>query len=530
MTGDRPADDPALAKRRLHELLRRSDHVLGTTRAPIEAPEGTPGPSSLARLLELAQTMNRMRERDELLAYIRDRMSELFDAENSVVILVGRDGALRVLDGTRDGRREISETLVRRVIAKRRPILVRDASQDPELQTKESVLELGLVSVLCAPLIVEGEVIGVIEFDHRNQPKRFSNEDLVLLELFANQAATALDNVLLSERRSEAEHKMREAQAALLASERLRALGQMAAGVAHDFNNLLASVLGLSELLLRHPHTTDDLKPTVERLHACALDGAGTVARIQEFAGGGAAEGEPGAIAAHAVLDDVAGALSHRFDAEGWTLRIEHGDCPPILGRFADLRDVMQNLVLNAMDAMPGGGVVTLRSLSRDGRPVLEVEDTGAGIDPAVRERIFEPFFTTKNGRGHGLGLAICWSIVNRMGGVIDARSAPERGTVFVLELTPAPTGTATSPPSAAPDPDASARRGRLLLVEDDPTVREVLGCMLRMLEHDVTEAQDGPEALALIEQQAFDVVITDHGMPGMNGVELAAAAHEIRA
>ncbi|MDF1702514.1 MAG: GAF domain-containing protein, partial [Planctomycetota bacterium] len=170
----------AYDRRRLHDLLTRSGRLLGAAEAPVQDVAGMPDHSSLERLLELGRRMNRIHDRNELLAYIRDRLSELFDAENSVVILVGRDGSLRVMDSRRDGGREISETLVRRVIDERRPTLVRDATQDPELQTKESVLELGLVSILGAPLIVEGEVIGVIEFDQRTQPQRFSEADLTL--------------------------------------------------------------------------------------------------------------------------------------------------------------------------------------------------------------------------------------------------------------------------------------------------------------------------------------------------------------
>jgi len=516
----------AYDRRRLHDLLTRSGRLLGAAEAPVQDVAGMPDHSSLERLLELGRRMNRIHDRNELLAYIRDRLSELFDAENSVVILVGRDGSLRVMDSRRDGGREISETLVRRVIDERRPTLVRDATQDPELQTKESVLELGLVSILGAPLIVEGEVIGVIEFDHRNQPKRFSEADLTLLGLFANQAATALDNVLLAEQRAEAEQKMREAQAQLVSTERLRALGQMAAGVSHDFNNLLASLLGLTELLLHHPETTEGLRPTVDRLHACALDGAGTVARIQEFAGGGAADGEPEGIGLEGLVRDVGEAVAHRFQDGSHRLHQTCADVPLVVGRYADLRDVVQNLVLNALEAMPAGGDVTMRTLVRDGRAVIEVEDTGEGIDPAVRERIFEPFFTTKGGRGHGLGLAICWSIINRMGGTIDIRPGAECGTVFVLDLPAAPDGVTDTRKTNADKADAPARgAARILLVDDEPTVRDVVASLLGVFGHEVTEAGGGAEALGLLDDGAFDILITDHGMPHMSGIELAEKA-----
>jgi signal transduction histidine kinase len=509
--------------RELRDLLERSR--VRTTRRRVRARRRVPTPrlSRLERLLDLSRRMNGIRRQDELLAYIRERLHEFFEAENSQVVLLGEDGTPRSLDAEAGADPEISRAVLRRVLAGRKPLLVRDARRDPELARRSSVRGMHLTSLLCAPLVVDGEVLGVVHFDHRDDAVPFGDEDLALLGLFANQAATALQNVLLAEQREEALARMRDAQGRLATGERLRVLGQMAAGVAHDFNNLLTSILGLTELVRLRGDVPEDVSALLERLRGCAVDGAATVRRLQGFVGTPARRAEPEAV----YLDDVAREVADRnagsfADAQaGHVLSLDLHGPDPVLGRPSELREVVTNFLVNALDAMDEPGRVTLRTLERDGRSVLEVEDTGPGVPPEVRERIFEPFFSTKGGRGRGLGLAICWGLVNRMGGAIDVRSAPERGSVFALVFPPAP----DARPAARPDTKRRAPAGgatRVMVVDDDPLVREVLVGMLQALGHRTLEAESGPAALARLPRSRCGVVLTDYGMPGMDGLQLA--------
>jgi signal transduction histidine kinase len=480
--------------------------------------------------------MNRMQSRDELLAYIRDRLREFFDAEQSQILLISDDGVAHPLGGGAEGEEEgrraaarvpVSRTVLRRVLQHRKPVLVRDARRDPELRRQSSVRALGLGSVLCAPLVVDDRVLGVVHFAHRDGDQPFAEEDLALLSLFAQQAAAALHNVLLAEEREHVLAQLREARGRLATGERLRALGQAAAGVAHDFNNLLAAILGLTELLRTRTDVPEDVRTLLERLRSCASDGASTVRRLRDFSGAPGETRKPEAVDLDAVAREVGDMCSGRARAADGTTRhvvaVECGAVRPVLGHAAELREVVMNLVVNAFDAMPGGGKVTLRSLERDGRCLLEVEDEGPGVPPELRQRIFEPFFSTKGGSGRGLGLSICWGIVNRMGGTIDVRSGPCRGSVFSLAFAPV----AAEKPKAkrrAAKSKKDKRHGpcRVLVVDDDPLVREAFVGMLQTLGHATVEAAGAAEALERLQDSRCQVVLTDRSMPGMGGIQLA--------
>lgn len=521
-----PDDRDALAR-----LLARAEGAPGVNHEALQPGGLRPAAPALQRLLALTQRMNQIDSRSELFAYIRDRLSELFEAENSQFILVGRDGSLQRYDADADADAEgeeaaaFSETLVKRVVAERRPVLVDDTEKDPELRDRSSVTRLGLVSALAAPLVVGERVIGVMLFDHRRRPNSFAQRDLVLLHLFANQAATALRNVLLAEQRQEAMERMQEAQARLVSSETLRALGQMAAGVAHDFNNMLSSILGLSDLLLLSESLPATLRPDLETLKTCALDGAATVQRLQEFAGGSTGSQPPEVLQPDRLVREVAAMLSHRFvpreDGIEHRLALDIQPAESIRALATEVRDVLSNLVLNALDAMPRGGPVTLRTMMRGERVVLEVEDEGEGIPPSLRERIFEPFFTTRP-HGHGLGLSICFGIVRRMGGAIDARTRDGGGTIFSIELDPW-RGETDAPDVATPAEEAAPDKACVLLVDDDPMVLHVLGRILETGGHEVVSAASGADALDVLRGgQRVDVLVTDFGMPEMDGMRLA--------
>jgi CheY-like chemotaxis protein len=319
--------------------------------------------------------------------------------------------------------------------------------------------------------------------------------------------------------------------AELLNSEKLRAIGEMASGVAHDFNNLLASILGQVELL--HP---DQLPPAtreaVATIRQSALDGGRIVRNLQGLARPrveiptSADLNESVRAAVEMARPRWAGAALRGQRAIDVTLDLASADGNSRVGIDpAELREVLLNLLFNAVDAMPDGGSVVI--IARPGlqpRTVdLLVRDTGHGMSEAVRARIFEPFFSTKGPRGSGLGLAVAYSIITRRGGSIDVDSAPEQGTTFTLTL---PYGSPRRAEPGQPTAGKSIRGARILVADDEPGLAAIVSQLLERSGATVTVAHGGVAALPALQapNRAFDVVVTDLDMPEVDGWTLALA------
>ncbi len=317
----------------------------------------------------------------------------------------------------------------------------------------------------------------------------------------------------------------REMEAQMHQSEKLTALGQMAGGIAHDFNNLLQAILGYAQLMGKNPSNVDVVRRGLDVIEKAATGGAETVRRIQKFARLRPEEAFVG-LDLDQVIRDALAITRPRWEEKklkaGVPLQLELdlGSVPVVMGRPAELNEVVTNLILNAIDAMPRGGTLSLRTRSQDDRHVVfTVTDTGIGMTEEVRQRIFDPFFTTKGEEGTGLGLPVSYSIVKRHGGEMRVESRPGGGTTFTVVL-PVGTPAAADPPAAAePAPDC---HGRILLVDNDPQVMTILGEMLRDAGHDVITVSGGGDALRVFVPGGFDLVITNIGMVGMNGWELA--------
>jgi PAS domain S-box-containing protein len=328
---------------------------------------------------------------------------------------------------------------------------------------------------------------------------------------------------------------LKATQNQVVQQERLRALGQMASGIAHDFNNSLMPVMGFAELLLARPDILDDKKKATEYLEiirTAAKDAASVVARLREFY----RTQEQTDIFAPIDLSRLSQqAISltqpkwkDQAQANGAEIHIveELVTVPAISGDESALREVLTNLIFNAVDAMPRGGSITLRTRVLGESVFLEVADTGAGMTEEVRQRCLEPFFTTKGERGTGLGLAMVFGIVQRHGGDIDIHSQTGRGTTFILRF---PMAAAVTPTTATKTAELPVQRAwRVLLVEDDPQVRQVLTAFLEMDGHSVQGADHGTRGLSLFSQENFDLVITDKAMPGMSGDQMAVEIKRI--
>ena len=317
----------------------------------------------------------------------------------------------------------------------------------------------------------------------------------------------------------------REIEAQMHQSERLTALGQMAGGIAHDFNNLLQAILGYAQLMARSPGNTDVIRRGLDVIEKAANSGAETVRRIQKFAR--LRPEEPFvSMDLNQVVRDSLAITRPRWEEKKvkggvpLQLELELGPVPMVMGRPAELNEVITNLVLNAIDAMPRGGTLQIRTRLGDHRhAVITVADTGMGMSEDVRKRVFDPFFTTKGEEGTGLGLSVSHSIVERHGGDLRVESQPGQGTTFTITL---PIGMSQTGEPPAGGETRGERKGRILLVDNDPQVLSILGEMLKDAGHHVLPVPSGTEAVRVFVPGGFDLVITNVGMPEMSGWDLA--------
>jgi PAS domain S-box-containing protein len=412
-----------------------------------------------------------------------------------------------------------------RAFAEGCPVRTENYLSDPHISKDYTSLvrDDEVVAVLALPIRSEEHVEGVLYVANRS-PRPFSDRDEKILLQLADYAGTAIRNARLYDELREAHERLERSQAQLIQTERLRALGEMAAGVAHDFNNLLAVILGRAELLQRR--TTDpESKRGLEAVRTAAQDGADTVRRIQEFTRTRQSRSF-GTVDILDVVREVVELTRPRWQDEAQSRGLRYdvtvqGEAVPVAGHPEELREVFTNLLSNALDAMPTGGSFRVRARTHDDTVVISAEDTGCGMSEDTRRRIFEPFFTTKGPRGNGLGLAVTWGIIQRHQGTIDVASAIGEGTRFTISL---PAGKEAAVPSEEQfEPSPPAPDARVLVIDDEPEVRSILADLLEDGGYTVVQAADGAEGLRQLQAGSFDIVLSDVSMPGLSGWNVAS-------
>ena len=342
---------------------------------------------------------------------------------------------------------------------------------------------------------------------------------------------TYLKNVEASAAQAEQaeRERMREHYAQM---EKLSALGELASGVAHNFNNTLTGILARAQLML-DAQDMKDIRRGLRIIIQTAEDGAKTVKRIQDFARQ-RRDQDFVRIDVDQLMLEVAEITRPRWKdhAEAANVHIklvrQIGSNSVIMGDAGELREVLVNMVFNAVDAMPDGGTLTLSTQDGSDEVVLTVADTGTGMGEEVRSRIFDPFFTTKGKAGMGLGLSVSYGIIRRHEGRVEVESEIGRGTTFRMTF-PVVGESDTqrindSGPLLAARADGSLR---ILVVDDEDYVRELLADILEREGCEVSLAGEGREALSLFESAVYDAVFTDVGLPGMSGWEVARAVRE---
>jgi signal transduction histidine kinase/ActR/RegA family two-component response regulator len=409
----------------------------------------------------------------------------------------------------------------------------------------------GLHGLVVAPLLVEKRVFGVL-VAARRAADSFSSADCEFLRQLSEHIALAAHQAQLYGALQRAYDDLRQSQQAIMQQERLRALGEMASGIAHDINNAISPVALYTESLLeREPNLSERARGYLGTIQTAIEDVAKTVARMREFYRPREAELVLARVGCNRLVDQVINLTRARWSdlpqQRGVVIQLHtelSEDLPDIMGSEVEIRDALTNLIFNAVDAMPEGGTLTLRTrVTASARQAggaaqrqvhVEVGDTGIGMDDETRRRCLEPFYTTKGERGTGLGLAMVYGMVQRHSADLDIESAVRRGTTVRLTFAVADDSIVTA--AGGPRLQQSAPRLRILLVDDDPMLIKSMRDILEQDGHVVTVADGGQKGIeafrdALAHGTPFSLVITDLGMPYVDGRKVAeavkrAAAH----
>ena len=404
--------------------------------------------------------------------------------------------------------------------------------------------QAGLGSAVATPLIAASEQFGVLLIA-RQKPNAFSSGECEFLRMLSTHVAVAVHQTRMHANLKNAYDELRQTQQAVMQQERLRALGQLASGLAHDINNALSPVMGYAELLLER--TTDpDTQKDLGRIKTAAEDISHIITRLREFYRHREESDGLSALQLNDLAQEVIEITRPRWrdiqQERGGAIRIGRDlapALPEVTGCASELREALINLVLNAADAMPHGGTLSVRTRVHThreagvGRPsahriIIEICDTGTGMNDEARRRCLEPFFTTKGERGTGLGLAMVFGVMARHDGEIEIESEPGRGTTMRLIF---PHRESLRAMSALPVPAAQtpAPSLRILYIDDEPLLRELLIHLIESCGHRAQVAADGESGVEMFqraqnERKPFDIVVTDLGMPYMDGRQVALA------
>jgi signal transduction histidine kinase/ActR/RegA family two-component response regulator/uncharacterized membrane protein affecting hemolysin expression len=405
-------------------------------------------------------------------------------------------------------------------------------------------LKSGLRSLVKAPLAAERNVFGIL-IAARVAPDSFTADERDFLRQLSEHVALAAHQARLYSDLQLAYEEVRQSQQAVMQQERLKALGQIASGVAHDINNAISPISLYAEALLeREPKLSDRGRRYLTTIQRAIEDVAGTVSRMREFY----RQREPQLVLARIALNEMV-KQAVELTRPRWSdmpqergvvvrlsLELAH-DLPDVMGAEGEIRDALTNLIFNAVDAMPEGGTLTIRTgnvvkeAAAPGEVAtaavhLSVSDTGIGMDEETRRRCLEPFYTTKGERGTGLGLSMVFGMIQRHSAELEIESTVGVGTTVRLIFAAA--SAANEPAASLPGPRQAVPL-KLLIVDDDPLITESLNEILVGEGNSVTIATGGQEGIDMFmsarqRHESFDAVITDLGMPYIDGRRVAAA------
>jgi|GEM_PF-6423505 len=520
-----PSDLHALA----HSLLLAADRP---------QQRGARREEALRQVLAATSRMEPRAQLEALLERLTRSTAEITGAQRACVVLIENDppGQMRVATSvTAAGGpitdQDLSHTVIQRVLASRKPLLLHDAFGDDELLGRPSITALALRSILCVPMLRDGALLGVMYADSSAGAGSFDQADLEVLTLLADQAAAAIETNRLVSKLQKAYAEVRTMQDRLVKTERLRVLGEVSSGVAHEFNNLLTAILARVQLMgLSVPD--QEQRAHLALIEKATLDAAGVVRPLQSFSRQQRTNTFVSVLVAEVCTDAI------EFLRPLWGTRRRHGrppisvrlSCEPglrVVGNPTELREVLTNLLKNALDALADrGGLILVQVATQTDGIEIRVHDDGPGIPPEIMAKVFDPFFTTKGEGGTGLGLCLSQRIAEQHGGELTLDSSTRGGTTATLRL---PVRTAMALPdggsAAGPVSQLGGKSVRILIVDDDSDVLRPLCSYLERSGYEVAGAKDAFDALEQMKADAPDVLLTDIGMPNMDGLELCRRA-----
>jgi signal transduction histidine kinase/CheY-like chemotaxis protein len=393
--------------------------------------------------------------------------------------------------------------------------------------------------IVVVPLANEGKLFGTLSVDRQAGSPRPNAPEVETLEMLADQAMIVLHNARLiaALQNQLSEVKLLREQDRVRSQkmqnmDKLRALGELASGVAHNFNNALTIIQGRVGLLKMRA-TDEKTLHGLDIIQQVSRDAANIVRRIQDFARVRQDVTDFTLLNLSVLVREVIEVTqpqwknSAQYSGRDITVACEAPPALHIHGNATELREVLTNLIFNAVDAMPDGGQISIRAYEANGCACLQVSDPGTGMSDEVRQRIFDPFYSTKGGQGTGMGLSVSFNIVTRHQGNIQVESEPGRGTTFLLNFPLA----STARPPRAPEPPANRQPHslRILIVDDERAIGEMLCEMLSVLHHNPHFEENPVHALVWLANEPCDVLFTDLGMPGLNGWQMITEARRLR-
>jgi DNA-binding response OmpR family regulator/signal transduction histidine kinase len=494
----------------------------------------------LSSLVEAGRAMGEFRALPDLLDFFIALVTQELNVERASLMLLDHStmqlhiAASRGLDHVDPARVRVKlgEGVAGSVAETGRAFLVKDAERQPFGQRPDPRLSASFISapiLLSVPIKAREKVLGVINVTNRRSGEPFDEDDLRYLTGLAGQLAVAVDRAGQFEELAKTYELLRETQEQRVCSERVTALGQMAAGAAHEVNNALSVTLARTQFITRHLDDdridVDRIRADVDAIKRVSLQCTDGIKQIQDFTR--IRQDLPcDAIDLNDIVRDAVKMTRPRWkgrcEAEGRAVDVcfELDKIPSVAGSRRELTQVVGSLIFSAVEAMATGGALTFRTRSDSGRVRLEICDTRTGTDEVVRERPFEPLVTTQSDR-QGPSTSIGYGIIARHGGTIDVSSVPGKGTVFRISL-PIMDVTKVVRNMRERAPAGAVKRARILLIEDDAPVRDTYADALALHGHEVTALSSGDEVAERLAQEAFDLVVTDWSMTGISGLEVA--------
>jgi len=482
---------------------------------------------------EITKAINSTLDSEKIFSLIVGSVRELLDCPQ--VVLYGLDspeqnaGALAT-SGIFDGGQRFEKIFPREKFNE----CIRDAIDGkPRCRGIDQLLRCnveareGKFSILCLPIRIEDRVVGMLQV-WRPEDEAIGPEETKTIEDLARHIASSIKNANLFRDLQQSYHDLQHAQRQLIRVEKLRALGELSAGVSHDFNNVLAVILGHAQHLMELTEDTEFVEG-LRAIERASKDGANTIRRIQEFAQSEVSRKES-RVDINQLIRDTVNVIEPRLkrDAQFKGIKIdiktELTDTAPISADRNSLREALMNILFNSIDALPEGGWIKVASFTRQGRVFVEVTDNGTGMPDDVRERIFDPFYTTKGVEGLGLGMSIVYTAVQQNKGRIEVSSEPGKGTTVTLSF-PVDRKARIEKPR---EPVAAGKPAKVLLIDDNVEMVKALSRILEHGGHRVDAFTDPEQGIDAFSKGDYDIIMTDIGMPDISGWDVAGRIKQL--